>query len=230
MIDYLNLGKYTENNRIEAKKATGGLPESIWETYSAFANTLGGVILLGVIENKDKSLAAINLENPEKLADEFLKKVNDKSVVSANVLKRGAVKIKKVDNKNIVVITVPRAQGAYLPVYVGENVFDGCYFRSGEGDYKLEKGQVESLIFNALSAKDNGDLTDEKGEALAAENAVKRLIVEFLTKNAKADLEEITENLSLSIQKIRKPLAQLLRAQVVVRKKVDDNFFYELKR
>ena len=46
MIDFANIQKYRENNRIEAKRSLGGLPKSLWETYSAFANTLGGILLL----------------------------------------------------------------------------------------------------------------------------------------------------------------------------------------
>lgn len=43
----LNLSQFRENNRYKVKLTKGGLPANIWDTYSAFANTDGGLILLG---------------------------------------------------------------------------------------------------------------------------------------------------------------------------------------
>lgn len=39
-----------ESVDVEFKSGRGGLPASLWSTYSAFANTNGGTIVIGVPE------------------------------------------------------------------------------------------------------------------------------------------------------------------------------------
>ena len=109
MIDFSKLEQYRENNRIEAKKALGGLPKSIWETYSAFANTYGGIILLGVEERADKSLHPVDLPDPDRLIREFWDIVNNPNKTSVNILSARDVFVQEVDGAHIVVIRVPSA-------------------------------------------------------------------------------------------------------------------------
>ena len=43
--------EYGERINLELKKATNSIPKSLWETYSSFANTNGGTIILGIEES-----------------------------------------------------------------------------------------------------------------------------------------------------------------------------------
>ncbi len=43
-----------ETSEVEFKSARGGFPGSFWESYSAFANTDGGTIVLGVVEKNNR--------------------------------------------------------------------------------------------------------------------------------------------------------------------------------
>ncbi len=144
-----DLSRYKENNSIEAKKATGGLPRSVWETYSAFANTTGGVILLGVAERKDKTLYAVDLPDPQRLIAQFLDGLNDKGKVSVNLLSARDVCIEEEDGREIVVIHVPQAAKSQRPVYVGGDPFTGTYYRKGEADLRCTKKTVERMLKEA---------------------------------------------------------------------------------
>ncbi len=149
MLDFSNLEQYRENNRIEAKKALGGLPKSIWETYSAFANTMGGVLLLGVEEHPDGSLHPIDLPQPEKLAGAFWRLLNDPQKASINILSRRQVQIRNAGGKRIVAIFVPRAQRLDRPVYIDGDPVSGVYRRNGEGDYRCTPEEVAAMLRDA---------------------------------------------------------------------------------
>ena len=149
MIDYTNIEKYRENNRIEAKKSLGGLPKSIWETYSAFANTLGGIILLGVEEHADQSLHPVDLPDPDKLIKDFWDVINDHNKVSVNILSDKDVTVEHADGKCIVAIRVPRAQRGDKPIFIDGNPLSGSYRRNGEGDYRCTKEEVRAMMRDA---------------------------------------------------------------------------------
>ncbi|MBE6555244.1 MAG: AAA family ATPase [Ruminococcaceae bacterium] len=151
MIEFSNVEQYRENNRIEAKRAAGGLPYSVWETYSSFANTMGGVILLGVEEGKDKSFRAIGLKDPERLIERFWRQLNDPRRVSVNILTRRDVHVEYTDQKAFVVIEVPRARRADRPVYIENDPLRGTYRRGGEGDYRCTPEEIEAMRRDAAA-------------------------------------------------------------------------------
>jgi predicted HTH transcriptional regulator len=146
MFDLGELNHYRENNRLEAKKASGGLPRSLWETYSAFANTEGGCILLGAETSPDGTLNAVEPPDPEKLVVDFWNTINNRQKISVNILTDKHVQIVEAGGHRIVKIDVPRANRRDKPVYIDNNPITGSYRRNGEGDYHCAEEQVRAMM------------------------------------------------------------------------------------
>ena len=89
LFDISKFDSYKEDNRREVKKANGGLPASLWDTYSAFDNCYGGVIILGVAENKDGTWRTTGLDTAEKgkLIKQFWDTINNRKKTNINILK-----------------------------------------------------------------------------------------------------------------------------------------------
>ena len=145
MIDLNCIRQYRENNRIEAKLALGGLPESLWESYSSFANTLGGVILLGVEERKDKSFRPVDLPDPEGYVRQIRARLRDRKRVSADLLGPEGVTVETAEGKRIVVIIVPRAERQDKPIFIDGDPLRGTYRRRGDGDYRCTPEEVRAM-------------------------------------------------------------------------------------
>lgn len=156
------LTTYKENSLLEVKSARGGLPNSLWESYSAFANSEGGVIVLGVKENtKDGSLYVEGLDDVHKMLKDFWNMVNNRQKVSCNILTDSMAIPDKLEGKNVIVIRVPRAERTSRPVYVGSDPRTGTYRRNFEGDYHCSIDEVSLMIRDsALVTDDNKLLTD----------------------------------------------------------------------
>ena len=140
-----------ENNQLEAKSAQTSLPSSIWETYSAFANTNGGQILLGVSEDKaTKKLKVTGIDNPEKQKKAFWDTINNPNKVSNNLLNDNDFnEIVLEDGKTVFLIHVPKARLELRPVYINNDLYKGSFKRNHEGDYHCTKEEISSMMRDA---------------------------------------------------------------------------------
>lgn len=137
--------KYGESSEHEFKKSENALSEDVWETYSAFANTNGGIIFLGIKEKNDK-FTILGVNNAKSIEKQFFDCINNKNKVNTNIINNENVEIISIDNKDIIKITVPRATRREKPVYINNNPMTGTYKRNHSGDYKCTEREVRRMF------------------------------------------------------------------------------------
>ena len=156
-IDYYDICSYVEglmeqkeSDVIEFKSALGGFPGSFWETYSSFANTGGGTIVLGVKEkNNTFILDDLTEEQAEKYQKEFWSGVNNKSKVNKNLLSNDDVILGDIKGAKVLLFYIPRARREDRPVHCTLNPYNGTYKRNYEGDFKCSEEEVKRMFADA---------------------------------------------------------------------------------
>lgn len=116
-----------ERVTLECKKAMKGVPSSLWDTYSAFANTYGGTILLGVVEHMNehdnaKRFEIVGVEDADKIRKDLWNTVNSREKVNIYLLCDDDIQTIDIDGKNIIAINVPRADYTFRPVYINNRM------------------------------------------------------------------------------------------------------------
>jgi predicted HTH transcriptional regulator len=147
-----------ESAEVECKLAggrdgKGAVPNDMWETYSAFANTRGGVILLGIKEKRGQfSLEGIT--TPAPLIKNIVDTVNNPNKISCNLLSERDVRVETIEGKSFIRIDVPRAQRKERPIYINGNPLTGSFIRRYEADQRCSIDSVKQMMAEQENERD----------------------------------------------------------------------------
>lgn len=141
-----------EKHVIELKKAAE-LPKAFWETYSSFCNTCGGMIILGVEEAKPKNIIC-GVKNVEKTLTSLWDQLSNTNKVSYRNINNDDVNTYDIDGNIVIIINVKEVPEMVKPVYI-DNKIENSWIRTGDGDRKVTKEELASLIRNAQPCQDS---------------------------------------------------------------------------
>lgn len=132
-----------EMTDVEVKSATGGLPKSAAESLSAFANTNGGTLVLGLDEND--GFRPVQLTNPVKLRDDLAAFASD----CLHPPLRIVVDVVEFESLPIVVAEIDPLPSDHRPCYVApKGIATGSYVRVGDGDRRMTQAEIGLAIAN----------------------------------------------------------------------------------
>ena len=130
----------SDTSDVEVKSTAMSMPKSIVETISAFANSSGGIIVCGLSE-KD-GFSPVPGFNAKKISEALSQACADKMEPPV----RADVHIAEFEGALVAVALIPETEPFQKPCYVkARGPYDGSFFRTGEGDRRLSRYEVDRL-------------------------------------------------------------------------------------
>ena len=132
-----------EPSDVEVKAAAGGLPSSVPETISAFANGSGGTLVLGLAE------AAGFAPAPGFDASRIRDALADACATKVDPPCRAPIVVEEVEGARVVRLDVPELDPVEKPCFVTtRGTYGGSFIRGGDGDRQLTHYEVTQLLWN----------------------------------------------------------------------------------
>lgn len=131
---------------LEFKHAKGGFPGAFWETYSSFANSEGGTIILGIKE-KDGNFypEGLSIEQITKYKEDFWNQIRSSQKVSQVLLSDKNVNVGEFNGAYFLIFDIPRATRDQRPVFIGPDPSRGTYRRNNNGDYLCTPREISQM-------------------------------------------------------------------------------------
>ena len=130
--ELIETGQFEEGLNLEAKLGSRGMPRNAWESISAFANTDGGLLVLGVEEASDR-WRTVGVPDAERVVQDICNQFRNRGKISFATSSPNDVWTEVVGDAVLVIVRVPRAPRRHRPVFLNGDP-DLAFLRNGEAD------------------------------------------------------------------------------------------------
>ena len=139
--------KIQEKANLECKAAANSLPKDFWKSFSAFSNTQGGFILLGISEKKGGEFCITGVSDARKIVDDLYSQARSGQKVSCHYLNDDCVLYENdiFAEKSVIAIYVQKAENNSIPVYLNGDITN-AYVRLNTGDHKLSPAELKNFL------------------------------------------------------------------------------------
>ena len=181
-----------DTQRVEVKEAAQGLPKSIVDTISAFANGSGGIIVCGLSEKH--GFIPVDGFDPRRVSNALAQACSDKMEPRI----RARIDVEDFEGALVVVAHIPELPPYMKPCYVkARPLYDGAFIRVGDGDRHLSRYEVDRLL-------------EERRQPHHDEAVVERAtLADFDTKLKEAFIERVRSTSSRMVKEL--PSDDILR-------------------
>lgn len=177
---------------VEVKRAAGGLPQSVAETMSAFANSRGGILILGLDERT--GFAPVGVSDPVALRDELAGVARGKLTPPL----APGINVVPFEGVTLVVAEVEALPPAQRPCYVtARSMYNGAYVRVGDGDQRLTPYEIDRLRENSGQPRWDEEPVPQATAKDLDRGSVLRLI-ETATRNSPRSFSGLSESDALA--------------------------------
>ena len=145
-----------EWNDIEFKRAQRGVPDSAYETVSAFSNSVGGWLVFGIRDGAG-GYEIVGVLEVDKVQNDFLsvlrsgQKLNRVIAVDERMIED--------DGKALLVFHIPEARRQDKPIYLDRDI-RRSFIRRGAGDERCTQAEIERLLRDAADERHDGGSVD----------------------------------------------------------------------
>ena len=146
---------------VEFKRAHKGVPESAYETVSAFSNTEGGWLVFGVRDGAG-GFEIVGVLEVDKVQNDFLSVL--RSSQKLNRVVAAKEQLIEEDGKALLVFHIPEARRQDKPVYLGGDIRKS-FIRRGAGDERCTQGEIERLLRDAADDRYDGQAVEKDPES-----------------------------------------------------------------